>query len=311
MGEHLALCVDRLITPESLHSLQGSDDAGSSAGSSCSHTVSQSTYGTANKEDEEPEAGGEDEPLLQTVECRICQEEDSTKNLEIPCGCNGSLKYAHRKCVQRWCNEKGDIICEICHQSYQPGYTAPPPPSPSEDIAIDISGGWTVAGAQLDLHDPQLLAMAAAERHLLEADYDEYADSSASGAAFCRSAALILMALLLLRHAVTIGNDDGDDDDVSTFFSLFLLRAAGFLLPCYIMAWAISIMQRRRQRQEATALAAAEVAFMLQAGQHRGLHVTIAPGPAQAAEPSATPAHPTTHVATPTAQATPPPPELL
>ena len=30
---------------------------------------------------------------------------------------------------------------------------------------------------------------------------------------------------------------------------LFLLRAAGFLLPCYIMAWAISILQRRRQRQ--------------------------------------------------------------
>ena len=26
------------------------------------------------------------------------------------------LQYAHRKCVQRWCNEKGDIICEICRQ---------------------------------------------------------------------------------------------------------------------------------------------------------------------------------------------------
>ncbi|PHT88357.1 hypothetical protein T459_10463 [Capsicum annuum] len=310
MGEHLALCVDRLITPESLHSMQGSEDAGSSGGSSCSHAVGQSSYDTANKEDDEPETGGEDEPLLQTVECRICQEEDSPKNLEIPCSCNGSLKYAHRKCVQRWCNEKGDIICEICHQPYQPGYTAPPPPS--EDIAIDMSGGWTVAGTQLDLHDPRLLAMAAAERHLLEADYDEYADSSASGAAFCRSAALILMALLLLRHAVTIGNGDGDDDDVSAFFSLFLLRAAGFLLPCYIMAWAISIMQRRRQRQqEAAALAAAEVAFMLQAGQHRGLHVTIAPGPAQAAEPSATPANPTTHVATPTSQVATPPPEIV
>ncbi|KAF3647130.1 putative DNA excision repair protein ERCC-1-like [Capsicum annuum] len=381
MGEHLALCVDRLITPESLHSMQGSEDAGSSGGSSCSHAVGQSSYDTANKEDDEPETGGEDEPLLQTVECRICQEEDSPKNLEIPCSCNGSLKYAHRKCVQRWCNEKGDIICEICHQPYQPGYTAPPPPS--EDIAIDMSGGWTVAGTQLDLHDPRLLAMAAAERHLLEADYDEYADSSASGAAFCRSAALIangnvryallhfllmednapsdstlsirvevgfnldrvLMALLLLRHAVTIGNGDGDDDDVSAFFSLFLLRAAGFLLPCYIMAWAISIMQRQRQRQfqiskqfqvylmvylkfpglyfghsafcfhvdhdEAAALAAAEVAFMLQAGQHRGLHVTIAPGPAQAAEPSATPANPTTHVATPTSQVATPPPEIV
>lgn len=42
------------------------------------------------------------------------------------------------------------------------------------------------------MRDPRLLAMAAAERHLLEADYDEYADSNASGAAFCRSAALIV-----------------------------------------------------------------------------------------------------------------------
>lgn len=89
---------------------------------------------------------------------------------------------------------------------------------------------------------------------------------------------------------------------------LFLLRAAGFLLPCYIMAWAISILQRRRQRQvlryvhvcylftsfcniihtkfflilvikEAAALAATQVAFVLQSGQRRGLQFTIASGP--------------------------------
>ncbi|XP_047042889.1 uncharacterized protein LOC124646890 [Lolium rigidum] len=50
-----------------------------------------------------------------------------------------------------------------------------------------------------------------------------------------------LMALLLLRHTLTITSSD-DEDDASAIFSLFLLRAAGFLLPCYIMAWAISIM---------------------------------------------------------------------
>ena len=114
-------------------------------------------------------------------------------------------------------------------QPYQPGYTAPPPPPHSEDTAIDIrqvcilslllgitvhgpvsymliywklysfcfvdvshSEGWTISGAPLDLHDPRLLAMAAAERHLLEAEYDDYANTSASGAAFCRSAALIV-----------------------------------------------------------------------------------------------------------------------
>ena len=29
------------------------------------------------------------------------------------------MQFAHRKCVQRWCNEKGDITCEICHQVCQ------------------------------------------------------------------------------------------------------------------------------------------------------------------------------------------------
>ncbi|KAG6584464.1 E3 ubiquitin-protein ligase MARCHF2, partial [Cucurbita argyrosperma subsp. sororia] len=222
--------------------------------------------------------GSEEDPLIQSVECRICQEEDSIKNLEIPCACSGSLKYAHRKCVQRWCNEKGDINCEICHQNYQPGYTLPVPPPRSEDTTIDMSEGWPVSENALDLHDPRLLAMAAAERHFLEAEYDEYADASANGTAFCRSAALILLALLLLRHALYLTNGDGEDD-AYTFFSLLLLRAVGFLLPCYIMAWAISILQRRRQRQEAAALAATEVAFMLQAAQGQSLQFTIAPGP--------------------------------
>jgi hypothetical protein len=27
-----------------------------------------------------------------------------------------SMQYAHRTCVQRWCNEKGDVTCEICHE---------------------------------------------------------------------------------------------------------------------------------------------------------------------------------------------------
>lgn len=57
---------------------------------------------------------------------------------------------------------------------------------------VSHSEGWTISGTPLDLRDPRLLAMAAAERHLLEAEYDDYADTNASGAAFCRSAALIV-----------------------------------------------------------------------------------------------------------------------
>lgn len=277
MGEHLVISVDGLLKSDSSQSSLNGAKAPLPSGESSGTTLTDPSSTAAIDIDEDDE----EEPLLQNVECRICQEEDSVNNLESPCACSGSLKFAHRKCVQRWCNEKGDITCEICHQAYQSGYTAPPPPPTYDDATIDISGAWTIGGTPLDLHDPRLLAMAAAERHLVETEYDEYEDTNANGAAFCRSAALILMALLLLRHALTLGDGDEDSDDASTFFTLFLLRAASFLLPCYIMAWAISILQRRRQRQEAAAaLAASDVAFMIQAGQRRGLQVTIAaPGP--------------------------------
>ncbi|GAB4845475.1 hypothetical protein Ancab_038883 [Ancistrocladus abbreviatus] len=277
MADHLVLSVDHLSTPENLQPLQGAEISESSSGGSSCHAA-ESCLVIREENLEEHDVSSEDQPLIQVVECRICQEEDSIKNLEIPCACSGSLKFAHRECVQRWCNEKGNITCEICHQPYAPGYTAPPPTLP-EETTIDISGGWTISGAPLDLNDPRLLAVAAAERQLLEADYNEYADTNASGAAFCRSVALVLLALLLLRHALALTDPDGEDD-LSTFFSLFLLRAAGFLLPCYIMAWAMSVIQRRSQREEVAQLTASEVAYVLHTGQHTGLQVTIAPGPA-------------------------------
>ncbi|XP_039040634.1 uncharacterized protein LOC120178951 [Hibiscus syriacus] len=264
MRDHLVLYVDRLVRPVPLQPVEL--EAAPSPDASCSA-----------KEKEIVRGGDEEEPLIQAAECLICQEEDSNNNLETPCACSGRLKYAHRKCVQHWCNEKGDIICEICHQPYQPGYTASPCDQ-TEETAIDIGGVWTISGSPLDLGDPRLLAIADAERQLLEAEYDEYAASNASGAAFCRSAVLILMALLLVRHALTVPDAD-TEDDVSTFFSVFLLRAAGFLLPCYIMAWAVSILKRQRQRQEAAALAATQIAFVLQSGQRRGVHFTITSGP--------------------------------
>ncbi|XVF43118.1 hypothetical protein PTKIN_Ptkin02bG0014900 [Pterospermum kingtungense] len=186
MSDHLVLYVDRLVRPVPVQPVE------SEAGPSCSAEV---------KEKEVVRGGGEAEDdeealLIQAAECRICQEEDSINNLETPCACSGSLKFAHRKCVQHWCNEKGDIICEICHQPYQSGYTAPTRPR-IEETAIDIGGGWTISGTPLDLRDPRLLAIAEAERQFLEAEYDEYAASNASGAAFCRSAALIMMTCLL------------------------------------------------------------------------------------------------------------------
>ncbi|MCL7033880.1 hypothetical protein MKW94_007306 [Papaver nudicaule] len=228
------------------------------------------------KEEEE-----EDQSIVQTMECRICQEEDQAVNLENPCACNGTLKYVHRKCVQRWCNEKGNTTCEICLQRFEPGYTAPvltapsPPRPRSEDTTVDISGNWT-AGNQMDADDPRLLAMAAHRRHFLEPDYED-TDRDSNGASFCRAAAFMLMALLLLRHALAITAAEGDND-VATLFALFMLRAIGFLLPCYIMAWAVSMIQyRRRMQNNNSARSTTEVAIMLQSRGNGDIQFTVAP----------------------------------
>lgn len=92
MADHLSLCTDRLITSESLKSEKDSESSDSSGESS----KPQGTDLASSSVNEEPReyyaVADEEEPLLQSVECRICQEEDTTKNLEAPCACNGSLK---------------------------------------------------------------------------------------------------------------------------------------------------------------------------------------------------------------------------
>lgn len=99
MEDHLVLSVDRLIKPESLQPPQGAEVPRASGEGSCSHTANLSTSTIDIKDLEEHEGNDELEPLIQMVECRICQEEDSIKNLETPCACSGSLKvyalYGH------------------------------------------------------------------------------------------------------------------------------------------------------------------------------------------------------------------------
>jgi hypothetical protein len=59
-------------------------------------------------------------------------------------------------------------------------------------IFFSSGGDWTISGNRLDLHDPRILAMAAAQHRLLEDDYDEYTATNNNAAAFCRSIFLIV-----------------------------------------------------------------------------------------------------------------------
>ncbi|KAH0644485.1 hypothetical protein KY284_032369 [Solanum tuberosum] len=121
-------------------------------------------------------------------ECRICQEEDEETDMEAPCACNGTLKFAHRKCIQKWCNKKGDITCEICNKVFSPNYTLPPARSNPDVMAIDIRQ-W---GPGMDIRNPHFLAFAAAEHQFLQSEYDDYAIASSGSLACFRYVAIIV-----------------------------------------------------------------------------------------------------------------------
>ncbi|XP_004244754.1 uncharacterized protein [Solanum lycopersicum] len=181
-------------------------------------------------------------------ECRICQEEDEETDMEAPCACNGTLKFAHRKCIQKWCNKKGDITCEICNKVFSPNYTLPPARSNPDVMAIDIRQAW---GPGMDIRNPHFLAFAAAERQFLQSEYDDYAIASSGSLACFRYVAIILMLLLLIRQTLMVTRDFAMVQDPSTFFNfqISLLQLAAFLLPCYVMARTWYMIQCRRRRQ--------------------------------------------------------------
>nr|CAD1842701.1 unnamed protein product [Ananas comosus var. bracteatus] len=140
MGDHLALLVDRLLTESTLEAAIESRKR-AQIGQSAEWGIEHATSTDAS-------------PPSKMVECRICHDEDFDNNMEIPCSCCGSLKYAHRKCVQRWCNEKGDTTCEICLQPFKPGYTAPQQLFHYGSIPMNFRGSWEIS--RRDVHDSQI-----------------------------------------------------------------------------------------------------------------------------------------------------------
>lgn len=93
----MVLFVDRLVRPVPVEPLsqQPSQPAPEPL-----PPVNEVPAGPSSSMDAEDVDDGEDAPLLQMGECRICQEEDSVNNLESPCACSGSLKV-HSCCFFR------------------------------------------------------------------------------------------------------------------------------------------------------------------------------------------------------------------
>ncbi|OAY81377.1 hypothetical protein ACMD2_20332, partial [Ananas comosus] len=212
MGDHLALLVDRLLTESTLEAAIESRKR-AQIGQSAEWGIEHATSTDAS-------------PPSKMVECRICHDEDFDSNMEIPCSCCGSLKYAHRKCVQR--------------------------------------GSWEIS--RRDVHDSQVITMVPSElgRVNSDSDYDndndDYSYLRSRSTACCRSVAVIVsfltlgrsatnfMVLLVLRHSLPFVIS-GAEQYSFALFSLLVLRIGGVLFPVFVMVRALATFHRRRRQQ--------------------------------------------------------------
>ncbi|XP_073314040.1 uncharacterized protein [Primulina huaijiensis] len=147
--------------------------------------------------------------------CRICHEEDFQR-LEAPCACSGTVKFAHRDCIQRWCNEKGNTTCEICLEKFESGYISPPQKTQLNDTTVTI---------RFSLEDSRTGEDQQNDEEILE----NAADKSAT---YCRSAALVFTALLLIRHIYVVLSVGGHPFSLLT---MLIVKISGILFPMYIL----------------------------------------------------------------------------
>ncbi|WOL01188.1 hypothetical protein Cni_G09902 [Canna indica] len=236
MGDHLALLVDHLLTESTLEAAIASRKQG--------ETATNSTYFEgAGKEFTRKRNIGDTMSLRKLVECRICQEEDEDCNMEIPCSCCGSLKYAHRKCVQRWCNEKGDTVCEICLQQFKPGYTAL---LRYGNIPMNFRANWEIAGE--DLSDSEIITLFPSEQEYMNPRYHDISAFGERNTVCCQSIALVFTALLLLRHMLPLMLS-GDEQHTFTPSFMLVLKISGILLPVLLIVRTITTYHQYHRQQ--------------------------------------------------------------
>ncbi|KAG6536548.1 hypothetical protein ZIOFF_001606 [Zingiber officinale] len=148
-------------------------------------------------------------------------------NLRLP-----SFQFAHRECVQRWCDEKGSNVCEICRQVFEPGYTF------SEKKAmVDVVVTIRIS------HDAESHDFNDENSGGTGYNYVECSTSSQRGAIVCRSVAIMLTVMLLARNFFTVMML-GSGQYAFSILTVFALRACGIIIPFYVVMRLIAMVQR-------------------------------------------------------------------
>ncbi|XP_031498685.1 uncharacterized protein LOC116263192 isoform X2 [Nymphaea colorata] len=142
------------------------------------------------------------------AQCRICHEEEDNelKDMGSPCACSGTLKYAHRKCIQRWCNEKGDTICEICLQKFEPGFTVSAQTANIEQMPPLIRGELHTSSENQEIRSPGLAVPVTVA---VDGGSPVPNFRGCSFSTCCRLVALMFTALLLILHALNLLRNGG------------------------------------------------------------------------------------------------------
>lgn len=229
MADHFALMTGRMITEATL---QGAIFDAPSAKDACDH------HDPSVFEDGRTKTGV-------VVECRICQEEGDQAYMETPCSCKGSLKYAHHICIQRWCNEKGDTICEICLQQFTPNYSAP--------LKLFRIGRNQISFRRAGETQENLNAgenVSQIGDHAAGTSSFDSQFCNPKGVTYCRVIAIALMTLLVLRDAISLVLG-GPEVYSMALITLLMFRTAGVIIPIYIILISVvTLLHRYSQHQD-------------------------------------------------------------
>ncbi|KAM3331983.1 hypothetical protein ACQJBY_027690 [Aegilops geniculata] len=229
MADHFTLMTGRMITEATL---QGAIFDAPSEKDACDH------HDPSVFEDGRTKSGV-------VVQCRICQEEGDQAYMETPCSCKGSLKYAHHICIQRWCNEKGDTICEICLQQFTPNYSAP---LKLFRIGRNQISFRRAGGTPENLNAGENVSQTG--DHAAGTSSFDSQFCNPKGVTYCRVIAIALMALLVLRDAISLVLG-GPEVYSMALITLLMFRTAGVVIPIYIILISVvTLLHRYSQHQD-------------------------------------------------------------
>ncbi|KAK2351932.1 RING/FYVE/PHD zinc finger superfamily protein [Trifolium repens] len=172
-------------------------------------------------------------------ECRYCHEEELVSRLEAPCGCDGSLKYAHRTCVSHWCNVKRNIFCEICKQVFSPNYSVIGPPPLDDDIVM--SERWRIPGTNIRMVSPFVLIQHGINRLLRSMNTDFTLRNPTPGVIF-GTLLLLFVASMIIRDAYYYTPPKED-----TYSWIMYMAVIVISVPIYILSWLSECRNRGRE----------------------------------------------------------------